>query len=863
VTSSSAFDTGPGIPDVPTGAIVLEVGADYQGLVDAAPDGATFVFAAGVHRLAAPIEPKDGQVFIGGPGAVLNGARELSEFERAGGLYVAAGQTQRGERIATDEGAEGAVRAGFPETFFIDDRPLRPVASIADVTAGAFFFDYPANRIYFADDPAGHVVEAGFARGAFAGDAQGVTISNLVVEMFDAPTQRGAIQGGEGWIIENNEVRLNYGVGITVQAGGRIVGNDVHDNGQMGLGGNGANILVEGNTIHANGFWSGIDQFWEGGGAKFALTQDLVVRGNYSYGNHGFGLWTDIDNVGALYEGNLVVNNDGGGITHEISYEAIIRGNTLIGNGTRPQGDWLWGGAIQIQNSQDVQVYGNRIDMSAALNGIALIQQDRGSGAFGAYTTTNNHVHDNILVSTGVEGASGGAADFDEAGLLDGGNVFADNRYFMPDGDHWWWGDFPLGDNWAAYQAATDQDEGSTLSQAAVDTIRWITSSPLTAGDDDLRGAAGADLLVGGRGRDALDGAAGADTLIGGKDDDAYRVDSGKDRIIELAGEGHDSLIATASYAVAAGQSVEVLRLDPATGSAALNLTGNELANTLIGNAGANALAGGGGDDVLRGGPGRDALNGGGGSDMADYAGQTAAVWVTLAGAAKAAVSIGGVREDALRFIENVIGGAGDDRLTGDAAANLLSGGAGGDWLAGGGGADTLAGGAGRDTVSFGDRPAGADIHLNGKGRATVADGDVTASISGIENVVGGAGGDDLEGNASRNVLNGGAGADRLDGGGGRDVFVFRLGEANLDQVEGFDPASGDRLVLVGFGPGATLSLVDDTASGGGVHLDIASPGHATERIHFTSSGDPAHLDADTAAYATFIAAAAEYMLYL
>ena len=117
----------------------------------------------------------------------------------------------------------------------------------------------------------------------------------------------------------NNEVRLNYGVGITVQGGSTIKGNEVHDNGEMGLGGNGDNILVEGNNIHANGFWSGIDPTWEGGGTKFAQTNNLIVRDNYSHDNHGLGLWTDIDNINTLYEGNVVVDNDGGGISHEIS----------------------------------------------------------------------------------------------------------------------------------------------------------------------------------------------------------------------------------------------------------------------------------------------------------------------------------------------------------------------------------------------------------------------------------------------------------------------------------------------------------------------------------------------------------------
>ncbi|KQT50686.1 hypothetical protein ASG43_05210 [Aureimonas sp. Leaf454] len=465
---------GPVDVEPPRGAIVVALGDDVPALVGAAPAGATFYFRdAGEYRLARPIEPKPGQTFVGAKGAVLDGSREIGEVGREGALFVATGQTQEGRRLATGEPAPGAIRAGYPETLYIDGRPLRPVASRRAVTSGTFYFDYDADLIVFADDPAGRKVEAGVTPAAFASGADGVTISNLMIEQFAAPVQHGAIQGGGAWTIANNEVRLNYGVGIIVSGGSRIVANDVHDNGQMGLGGNGAGILVERNAIHANGFWSGIDVFWEGGGTKFAVTTDLVVRGNHSESNHGFGLWTDIDNVGTLYEGNRVVGNDGGGINHEISYQAVIRDNVLIGNGSSGRGNWLWGAAIQIQNSGPVEITGNRIDMSGGLNGIALIQQDRGTGAFGPYRTAGNIVYGNTLVSRDGAGRTGGAADHDEPGLLGGGNIFEGNRYFMDDGPHWWWGDFPSGDDWEAYRRDTRQDEGSVLSADRPDTSRW------------------------------------------------------------------------------------------------------------------------------------------------------------------------------------------------------------------------------------------------------------------------------------------------------------------------------------------------------------------------------------------------------
>ncbi len=472
---------GPKNLTAPAGAIILNPGMDVNSIVKNAPAGATFWFQAGEYR-GVSIEPKDNQSFLGAEGAVLNGSNLLTDFTQdSAGRWVASGQTQEGLRSHTED---AAMRAGYPETFFIDDKPLTPVDALSKVAPGTFYFDYEADRIYFADDPTGHKVEAGVKDHAFVGEADGVTIRNLVIEKYNPPVQTGAIQGHTNWTIADNEIRLNYAVGATAQDGSVITGNFVHDNGQMGLGGNGKNVRVEGNEIASNGHWSGIDVFWEGGGAKFSDTDGLIVRANYSHDNKGFGLWTDIDNIRTVYEDNLLVKNSGGGITHEISYDAVIRNNTLIGNGFEAQGDgWLWGGAIQNQNSKNVEIYGNRIDTTGASggNGIVLIQQDRGSGAYGDYLITNNKIHDNTIVSKDGNGISGGVADFNEAGLLNGGNVWDNNKYYMPDGDHWWWGDFDGDDDWASYMKYTNQDENSTLSQSYPDMSTWMTIAQETS----------------------------------------------------------------------------------------------------------------------------------------------------------------------------------------------------------------------------------------------------------------------------------------------------------------------------------------------------------------------------------------------
>jgi Ca2+-binding RTX toxin-like protein len=144
-------------------------------------------------------------------------------------------------------------------------------------------------------------------------------------------------------------------------------------------------------------------------------------------------------------------------------------------------------------------------------------------------------------------------------------------------------------------------------------------------------------------------------------------------------------------------------------GSAADKLTGSSGANVLNGGGGADTLNGRAGDDILQGGLGKDILDGGKGVGTADYSDKTKAIVVTLNGATTAKVTVGGVIEDKIKNIENVVGGLAADKLTGSSGANVLNGGGGNDILNGGAGKDTLSGGTGKDTLTGG---AGNDTFL-------------------------------------------------------------------------------------------------------------------------------------------------------
>jgi serralysin len=140
------------------------------------------------------------------------------------------------------------------------------------------------------------------------------------------------------------------------------------------------------------------------------------------------------------------------------------------------------------------------------------------------------------------------------------------------------------------------------------------------AGNDLILGNDGDDTLTGGSGNDKLNGGTGNDTMSGGLGDDSYYVDSLSDAVTENPAEGTaDKVISTITYTI--GTNIERLML---YGAAAIDGTGNAVANVMYGNeadnsisglAGADTIFAHGGNDTLIGGTGRDTLVGGAGND--------------------------------------------------------------------------------------------------------------------------------------------------------------------------------------------------------------------------------------------------------
>ena len=212
-----------------------------------------------------------------------------------------------------------------------------------------------------------------------------------------------------------------------------------------------------------------------------------------------------------------------------------------------------------------------------------------------------------------------------------------------------------------------------------------------SAFNDTLNGAAGSDKLEGAAGDDVLNGGAGRDTLDGGVGNDTYYVDDSGDQVIDVA--GIDTVITTVSYVLSEG--IENLI---ASGSGAIILNGNNLANAILGNEFANTLHGDDGNDTLDGAGGADYMVGGKGNDVYYVDSKSDKVIEAKSGGtdtvyARASYTLA-------THVEKLIGeGSGAINLTGNASSNTVTGNAGKNTIKGQGGNDIIDGGLGNDVL--------------------------------------------------------------------------------------------------------------------------------------------------------------------
>lgn len=318
--------------------------------------------------------------------------------------------------------------------------------------------------------------------------------------------------------------------------------------------------------------------------------------------------------------------------------------------------------------------------------------------------------------------------------------------------------------------------------------------------DDILYGDDSANRIRGGKGNDYLESGNGNDDLNGGVGDDYLYAGSGDDRV--NGGAGDDLIVA--------------------------------------------------GD-----GAGNDRYNGESGNDTVKYSSATQSVTVNLATGRASGSEVG---DDRLSNIENVIGGTGDDNITGNSKSNYLVGDDGNDTINGGKGTDTLVGGDGNDTYVV-DKAGDIIIEQANEGTDSVqstasyalSDNIENLSLLGKSNI--NATGNELDnlivGNRGKNIIIGGDGDDTLTGGLGSDTFKWGVsdggsaGTPNTDTITDFSLSQKDKLdlrdLLVGESENdlsGLLSYLDVTTDGTNTEIRISSSGGFTGGTYNSSAED-------------------------
>jgi len=303
-----------------------------------------------------------------------------------------------------------------------------------------------------------------------------------------------------------------------------------------------------------------------------------------------------------------------------------------------------------------------------------------------------------------------------------------------------------------------------------------------------------------------ITGGAGIDTLTGGDGDDIYIVQNTGDSVIEIDGEGNDTVRSSVSFTLAPLASIERLE---GTGSDNINLFGNEFDQEIIGNSGNNEIRSGAGADYLDGGDGNDTYRivtgdhtaGEASADRYDDTGTGGTdVLINAASANFYVTELAGIEQITFNN-RTMLGTANADSLDFSTVTTFLTT---------GGTADVQTG-AGNDTVY------GANV--NGSGGSAMrfdlgADEDEFFGGDANEVINGDAGDDYIRGGGGNDTITGGAGADDMDGGDDSDLYILSGNQATGDLISDSGSTGTDTVRITGNLTAATGLALDLSISG-------------------------------------------------
>jgi len=347
---------------VPSGAIVVSPhGRDgAAGTVDNplrtiweavndARDGSTVVIRAGVYHETIVIPDGKRVTLQAYPREAvwLDGSEPLTGWRTDGPQWVADWSQQLDASPTYTWGAPDNTKPGWnfvnpaypmaahPEQVWVAGVPQRQVSRRDEVTAGTFYLDTDAGRLYLGSDPTTTPVSVSSLRQAVVVQSRGSALRGLRVRRYaDSVPHQGAVTLlAPDVSVENVSIEDSATTGLGVLAAHADVRHiTVAHSGMLGIAGFQADGTTfdqvrstDNNTEHFN-------HSPAAGGLKITRSRGIRVTAGEFSRNDGSGLWADESSYDLTLAGNDVEQNGDHGIVLEISAQAVIGNNRVVDN---------------------------------------------------------------------------------------------------------------------------------------------------------------------------------------------------------------------------------------------------------------------------------------------------------------------------------------------------------------------------------------------------------------------------------------------------------------------------------------------------------------------------------------------------
>ncbi len=341
--------------------------ATVNAAVSRASSGDTIYLRGGTYHQQVTVS-KDGLTLRSFPGekVTFDGTSAVTGWRQSGAIWVRDGWTTQFDNSPTytwgaadgTESGWGFVNpsypmASWPDQVFFDGQPFKQVKTAAEVKAGTFAVDYPAQQLIIGSNPTGHAVRASTLDKAMSIRGANTVLSGFGVIGFapSVPHMGTITLERPGIKVDNVEVSQNATTGISAIADNISLTNVTsNQNGMLGIHASGAyNLALD--QVEANG--NNVERFNQApvsGGIKVHRSRGITIQNSQFSGNYGTGIWFDVSNYSMNLLNNQVRNNTGHGIFLEISDTGVVAGNVVANNG---------GHGLQIDNTGHVKVWNN------------------------------------------------------------------------------------------------------------------------------------------------------------------------------------------------------------------------------------------------------------------------------------------------------------------------------------------------------------------------------------------------------------------------------------------------------------------------------------------------------------------------